>query len=328
MDFSSFRGNEAAVRMLRSAAEGRRLGHAYLLCGAAGTGKKTLARIFAQALLCGGGPKPCGRCGACVKFLKGVHPDFTVVRKPADKTAILVDQIRALREELFIRPNEAEHRVALIEDAELMNPAAANALLKVLEEPPPYAVFLLTAKSRRAVPETIASRCIAAELFDVSKEEAAGWLRDRMPGAGEDELAEAVRYGDGNLGKSLRFLEEDSVRRGYEQALALAKALTARREYDVLEALAPFDGDREGLARLLSDFDGLLGRIASAPFSPGGDPEAEALARKIPPIWAAALHDVVGEVRQALQFNANCPLTAAFFGARLKTTLEAKTLQP
>ncbi|HIV19874.1 MAG TPA: DNA polymerase III subunit [Candidatus Merdivicinus intestinigallinarum] len=311
--------------MLRTAAESRRPSHAYLLCGAQGLGKKTLARIFAQALLCGGGPKPCGRCGACVKFLKNVHPDFSVVKKPGDKTAILVEQIRAMREDVFIRPNESDWRVVLIEDADDMNLAAANALLKVLEEPPPYAVFLLTAKSRRALPETIASRCVTLELFGVSAEEAAGWLRERFPGLEGKELWRAVRYGGGNLGKSLAFLEQDSVRRGYEQALALAKALTARREFDVLEALAPFDGDREGLRRLLSDFDGLLGRIAAAPFAPG-DPDAEELSRRIQPVRAAALHDVVGEVREALQYNANCPLTAALLGARLKTVMEARAL--
>lgn len=325
MDFSSFRGNQAAVRLLRAAAEGRRPGHAYLLCGAEGTGKKTLARIFAQALLCGGGEKPCGRCGACVKFYKGVHPDFTVVRKPGDKTAILVEQIRALREEIFIRPNESEYRVVLIEEADSMNLAAANALLKVLEEPPPYAVFLLTAKSRRSLPETIASRCMTVELFGVSGKDAEEWLREQFPGTGEEELREAVRFGAGNLGKSRAFLEQDSVRRGYEQALALAKALTTRRECDVLEVLAPFDGDREGLLRLLSDFDQLLGRIAQAPFVPG-DSEAEAISGKISPLRAAALHDAVAETRLALRFNANCPLTAAFFGAKLKKALEAQTL--
>ena len=87
----------------------------------------------------------------------------------------------------------------------------------------------------------------------------------------------------------------------------------------------PFDGDREGLRRLLSDFDGLLGRIAAAPFAPG-DPDAEELSRRIQPIRAAALHDVIGEVREALQYNANCPLTAALLGARLKTVMEARAL--
>lgn len=325
MNFASFRGNTAAVRLLRAAVEGRRPGHAYLLCGVEGTGEKTLARIFAQALLCGGGEKPCGRCGACAKFLKGVHPDFTVVSKSGDKTAILVEQIRALREEIFIRPNESEYRVVLIEDADSMNLAAANALLKVLEEPPSYAVFLLTAKSRRSLPETIASRCMTVELFGVSQKEAEEWLREQFPGIGEGELGEAVRYGGGNLGKSRAFLEQDSIRRGYEQALTLTKALISRREFDVLEALAPFDGDREGLIRLLADFDQLLGRIARVPFEPG-DPEAQSFSGKISPLRAAALHDVVGEVRQALRFNANCPLTAAFFGAKLKKALEAQTL--
>lgn len=324
MNFDSFVGNKSAVRAVRMAAENGGTGHAWLFCGEAGTGKKTLASLFAQALLCGGGEaKPCGRCGACLKFLKGAHPDISVIRKPADKSFILVEQIRKVREEIYIRPNESEYKIVLIENADNMNPAAANALLKVLEEPPAYAVFLLTADNERKLPETIVSRCRTVELFAVPLPEAKDWLSRRMPGADPAELSAAVLYGGGNLGRSLGFLEDATVRRGYEQALELARALTTRREFDVLEALAPFEGDRSGLLRLMEDFDRLLGRVAACKFRTGQtDPDAEALSARISPLRAAALHDTLDELRSALFYNANCALTAALLGARLKTVME------
>ena len=324
MDFDSFVGNRAAVRAVRKAAEDGSPGHAWLFCGEAGTGKKTLASLLAQALLCGGGEaKPCGRCGACLKFFKGVHPDVSVVRKPADKSFILVDQIRQIREEIYIRPNESEYKIVRIENAGDMNPAAANALLKVLEEPPAYAVFLLTADNVRKLPETIVSRCRTVELFAVPLAEAEAWLSERMPGADPAELSAAALYGGGNLGKSLGFLEDAGVRRGYEQALALARALTTRREFDILEVLAPFEGDRNGLLRLMEDFDRLLGRVAACGFRQGrADPDAEALSARISPLRAAALHDTLDGLRSALLYNANCALTAALLGAQLKTVIE------
>jgi len=182
MRFSDFQSNQRVVQTLKAAAGGRRLSHAYLFHGTQGTGKRMLARIFAQALLCTGEEKPCGRCPHCLKFAHDAHPDFTVVQKPSDKNFILVDQIRTLREEIFIRPNEADHRVVLIENAEQMNPAAANALLKVLEEPPPYAVFLLTANNRDLLPETIASRCVCLEILEIPETQAERWLEAQFPG--------------------------------------------------------------------------------------------------------------------------------------------------
>ena len=325
MGFDSFRGNPAAVSLLRAAAGGRRTGHAYLFYGSEGTGKRTLAGIFAQALLCGGGEeRPCGRCVACRKFEKGAHPDYTVLRKPADKAFLVVDQIRALREEIYIRPNEADRRVVLIENCETMNAPAANALLKVLEEPPSYAVFLLSAKNERMVPETNPSRCTGIELFAVPAAEAEEWIAAHFPASGPEERRQALLYGNGNLGRSRAFLEDPAVQRGYGQALSLARALTSRREYDILEALAPFDGDRSGFSRLLSDFDGILGRVAVCPFAEREDPEAAELSRRISPLQAAALHDEIDAVRTALFFNGNAALTAALFGARLKTVMETQ----
>ena len=319
MRFEDFRSNQIVVQTLKAAAGGRRLSHAYLLYGPPGTGKRTLARIFAQSLLCTGGDKPCGGCSHCVKFSRETHPDFTVLRKLPDKSFILIEQIRALREAVFLRPNEAERRVALIENADQMNLPAANALLKVLEEPPPYAVFLLTAESRKQLPETIASRCVCLEVHGVPAEDAREWLSKNFPGNSPAELQEAAAYGGGSLGRSRAYLEDEAVRRGYERAVALAKALADGREFDVVTALAPFEGDKSGFLRLLDDFENVLGRVAALPFSDGNqEPELSAVAARLGPLRAAKMHQLIGDARRRLFFNAGCALTTALFGALLK----------
>ncbi len=318
MRFSDFQSNQIVVQTLKAAASGRRLNHAYLLYGPAGTGKRTLARIFAEALLCVGEDKPCGSCAHCVKFQHGTHPDFTVVTKPADKNFILIDQIRRLREQVFVRPNEAERRVILIENANQMNLPAANALLKVLEEPPSYAVFLLTAESRSLLPETIASRCVCLGVQEVPQTIAGKWLAERFPGSDPAEVQRAVIYGSGNLGRSQAYLEDEAVRRRYEQALNLVKALAFEKEFNVVAALAPFEGDKAGFLRLLDDFDNILGRVAEIPFFPGEDAELKDIAVRLDPLRAGKMHDLIDGIRQRLFYNGNCALVTALFGALLK----------
>ncbi|MEG2597473.1 MAG: AAA family ATPase [Oscillospiraceae bacterium] len=148
MNFEKMVSNQTTVHTLKKAAQSGKLSHAYLLHGTVGTGKKTLAHIFSEAILCRGlAEKPCGECLPCKKAEKEIHPDIMIVRKPEGKSGILVEQVRQLRQDVYTRPNESDYRIVIIEESETMNLSAANALLKVLEEPPPYLVFILTANN-------------------------------------------------------------------------------------------------------------------------------------------------------------------------------------
>ena len=143
----------------RRLAQAGRLSHAYLITGPKGSGRHEMARALAQAMVCSGENKPCGVCPHCKKVLAGIHPDVTTVTFPEDKKEIVVDQIRDLRTDAYVLPNEAGRKIYLIDPAGGMNEKAQNAFLKVLEEGPRYAAFLLIAQNAGEVLVTVASRC-------------------------------------------------------------------------------------------------------------------------------------------------------------------------
>lgn len=135
------------------------LSHAYLITGGSPGSRESFARRMAAAYLCEGEQPPCGRCRPCRKIAADSHPDLIWVRPAADKREITVEQARTLRADAYVLPNEGRRKVYLIHPAETMNSAAQNALLKVLEEGPEYAAFLLLAGEPGKLLDTIRSRC-------------------------------------------------------------------------------------------------------------------------------------------------------------------------
>jgi len=150
---------------LSALTKGRGLSHAYLISGPAGSGKTALASALAAAMVCtSDGDKPGLACPACRKVAAGIHPDVIHVDIPPDKREILVEQARQMRADAWIRPNEAARKVYVIHNAQSMRPEAQNAILKLLEEGPSYAAFLLLADNPGALLPTIRSRCEAVSL--------------------------------------------------------------------------------------------------------------------------------------------------------------------
>ena len=208
MDLSALKGNERLKDQLVRQERGRGLSHAYILSGPAGSGRHTLAGQLAAAMLCtGSGEKPCGRCADCLKTAKGIHPDVSVITGPEAGKPIAVDQVRALRADAYIRPNEGIRKVYLLEGADRMNAPAQNAMLKLLEEGPPYAAFLLIAENAGGLLRTVRSRCEELALVPAGAPEPEESARERqalvkelaaaLEGAGELELLEAATALDG-----------------------------------------------------------------------------------------------------------------------------------
>lgn len=162
MNLSRLAGNEALKRRMG----GDELSHAYILSGPNGSGRHTLAHILAQAAVCRetGAARPCGVCLPCRKALGGNHPDIQTLRG-ADGKPVTVEQVRRMRADVYIRPNEGARKVYILDDAQLLNRSAQNALLKVLEDGPDYALFLLIAGDAGGILETVRSRCQSLSLL-------------------------------------------------------------------------------------------------------------------------------------------------------------------
>jgi len=135
--------------------DGNRLSHAYIVAGG-------LAGTLAMAAVCSGrgDARPCLNCTHCDKASRHIHPDITVVNKLPDKREILIDQIRELKKDVIVVPNQAEKKAYIINDADSMNTSAQNAFLQILEEPPAHAVFILSAENPAALLPTVRSRCV------------------------------------------------------------------------------------------------------------------------------------------------------------------------
>lgn len=192
MNLSSLSGNARIKKKLGQQQDGDGLSHAYILSGVAGSGRHTLAHILITATLCiGGGTQvPCGICNPCKKVATGIHPDVIIVGK---EKPISVGEVRSLRSDAYIRPNEGKRKIYLIEQADMMRDGAQNALLKLLEDGPSYALFLLIAENSMALLPTLRSRCelLALDPVDTQADERLAGYATALQNAIliEDELA-------------------------------------------------------------------------------------------------------------------------------------------
>jgi DNA polymerase III subunit delta' len=192
--------------------------HAYLFHGPAGVGKRVAALAFAGELL--GDPERVQRLA---------HPDLYALEPHGDQ--IRIDDIRELRRDLHMRPFESDRRVYVIFDAHLLNPEAADSLLKDLEEPPPYAVVVLAADELGPIPETIRSRCQLVPFQRLSERAVRAEAERLAPGLTPEELTAVARVAGGRLDRVSRLLDPESARRRTE-LLTVARAVYSDPEFD------------------------------------------------------------------------------------------------
>ena len=202
--FSDISGNEQVKQHFQHTVSSGRVSHCYVLSGEEGLGKRMTADAFAQALLCESrdGFEPCGHCHSCIQFAGGNHPD--VVYPGHEKPGSFgVDDVRnGIVKDIQVRPYASAYKIYIVEEAEKLTPAAQNALLKTLEEPPVYGIIMLLTTNAEGLLETIRSRSVVLTLKPVEKED---FNRAMLAaGAEESQLEEIYRFAQGNIGKGLK----------------------------------------------------------------------------------------------------------------------------
>ena len=278
-------GNPAAVKYLSASLQASRLSHAYLITGPDQIGRKTFALGLARAVNClsTDGAPPCNRCRSCDRTARGIHSDVRVVNvhtpirgtSGADESTdaqderrrmLSIEHIRDMQRDASLNPFEGRRQIFIIEQADtLMFPdglatPAANALLKTLEEPAPTVIVVLIASDRRAVPETVASRCQSIELRPVPADViTTGLIAHR--GTHDDEAARVARICEGRPGRAIELLEDPAALSRYQQTVmrvleASTSSLEERFRY-ARDLSAVYRRDREAVEAELKIWSGV-----------------------------------------------------------------------
>ena len=256
-EFEDVKGQDHIVTTLKNQIKADRIGHAYLFCGTRGTGKTTVAKIFAKAVNCEHpvDGSPCGECAICKAIADGSSMNVIEIDAASNNG---VDNIRQIREEVTYRPTEGKFKVYIIDEVHMLSSGAFNALLKTLEEPPAYVIFILATTEAHKIPITILSRCQRYDFHRISIDTIAGRLMDLMQEEQVDVEERAIRYvakaGDGSMRDALSLLDQCI-------AFHLGETLTYENVLEVLGAV-----DTEIFSRLLrqiinKDITGAIGTL-------------------------------------------------------------------
>lgn len=310
MLFNNFVGNEKAKQQISNLYESGRLPHAIVLEGEAGLGKRTLARDIAEALVCRSeGEHPCGVCSQCVKAIKQLHPDIYEYSAPGGINSFHIDKIRDIISDVYITPNDANYKVYILGNAHCMNENAQNALLKILEEPPSYAVFILTAQNRSALLETVLSRAVVISVEGVSPKLGAEYITGIDENTDYNDAYNAVAALGGNIGKAHESIAGGALQRLTKLVDDIAKMLASNNEYDLLKALAPLTGNRQDTAAVLEMLETVLrDAVAGGERLSGLDNAVDILKGEFSKQKLFALYNTVQELEQAANKNANSAL--------------------
>lgn len=241
-NFADVKGQEHIVTTLTNQIKANRIGHAYLFCGTRGTGKTTVAKILAKAVNClhPVDGSPCNTCEMCRAIQAGTSMNVIEIDAASNNG---VDNIREIREEVTYRPTEGNYKVYIIDEVHMLSTGAFNALLKTLEEPPSYVIFILATTEAHKIPITILSRCQRYDFHRISIDTIAARLDELLKAEGVDAEEKAVRYvakaGDGSMRDALSLLDQCI-------AFYLGQTLTYDKVLDVLGAV-----DTEVFSQLL-----------------------------------------------------------------------------
>lgn len=250
MNFNDIIGQRDVTQSLLNAIRRDRIGHAWLFSGPAGIGKRMVAGIFAGLLLCGApqGDRVCGGCQACMLYENGSNPDF--LRVAPEGASIGIDEIRRIQGDVSIKPMYSKRKVYVIENADRMTAQAQNCLLKTLEEPPPFAVILLTVENYEAMLETVRSRVLRLNFKKNAPEEVQKAVRMRFPqAAGGLEFITA--YADGRIGVALELAGSGEFMQLRDKTMGMLSGIKSKSLSSVLESASFFEENKDSVELVL-----------------------------------------------------------------------------
>lgn len=234
--FEDVKGQDHIITTLQNQIKANRIGHAYLFCGTRGTGKTTVAKIFAKAVNCEHpvDGSPCGECTMCRSIAAGTSMNVIEIDAASNNG---VDNIREIREEVTYRPTEGKYKVYIIDEVHMLSIGAFNALLKTLEEPPEYVIFILATTEVHKIPITILSRCQHYDFKRITIDTISARMNELMEAEKVEVEEKAIRYiakaADGSMRDALSLLDQ-----------CIAFYLGQKLTYDhVLEVLGAVDTD-------------------------------------------------------------------------------------
>lgn len=242
-------GKESAIESVSAAVKSGRLSHAIVLTGAKGIGKSVFADYICSLLFCenedvGGG------CPACLKISKGIHPDIFKIYPAGKSETIGVKEIAIVKNNLFVKPNDADKKIFIIYNAERMNRFAQNSMLKMIEEPPEDSFFILTCENSQALLPTVRSRVTEISLAPASVKEVEAELLQRMPELSKERAERAARISRGNIGVALEIAEGKELSELYESIDGIANAMCDKDRALLCLELGKFSKKKEAALRL------------------------------------------------------------------------------
>lgn len=233
--FKDIIGHANIIGFLQKTIEMDKVSHAYMINGSTGSGKLRIAKAFAAALQCEkGGSDACCECHACKQSLSENHPD--IIRLVREKISTIgVNEVREqINNDVSVKPYSGRYKIYIIEDAQLMTAQAQNALLKTIEEPPEYAVFLLLTSNKDALLQTITSRCVTLNLRPVNTRLIREYLLKNFD-LSEYDANVCAAFAQGNVGKAEKLANSDKFNKLKDEAMELLKDISSKEIYDVIE---------------------------------------------------------------------------------------------
>jgi len=305
-------GHQKVLTTLRAAIKNDNVSHAYIFEGPDGVGRRETARSFSSVLMCEDDNAPCGECKSCQLFKQGSHSDFYEIY--SEDRSISVEDIRNILKGLIIKPLYSKYKVIIINDADSMTVQAQNALLKSLEEPPSYVVFILTVQSGAAITQTVRSRCQRILFNKMSYEDIMDILETRY-GKRKPEWDFIVSYADGVIGTALDLVDSPHYIEVRDEVLEAVTQLVSSQDADLFKLYEIFEKNSDKIDYIFrvmllffrdiiiynqtSDFSILLNSDKKDMIIKNASVQLSSLIKCIQAIWSA---------KRGLEVNANFQL--------------------